>query len=63
MLRRGVRFVKSSYRRTDSVNAVLDELGWPILSKRCKDARLILLYKIINSLHCKLVPWTHSSQN
>ena len=27
-----------------------DELGWPILSKRRKDARLILFYKIINNL-------------
>ena len=26
------------------------KLGWPILSKRRKDARLILFYKIINNL-------------
>ena len=38
------------YKRTDSVTAMLDELGWPILSKRRKDARLILFYKIINNL-------------
>ena len=38
------------YKRTDSLTAMLDELGWPILSKRCKDARLILFYKIINNL-------------
>ena len=44
------RFVKSRYKRTDSVTAMLDELGWPILSKRRKDARLILFYKIINNL-------------
>ena len=43
-------FVKSRYKRTDSVTAMLDELGWPILSKRRKDARLILFYKIINNL-------------
>ena len=48
--RRAARFVKSRYRRTDSVTAMLDELGWPILFKRHKDARLILLYKIINNL-------------
>ena len=48
--RRAARFVKSKYRRTDSVTAMLDELGWPILSKRRKDARLILFYKIINNL-------------
>ena len=44
------RFVKSRYRRTDSVTVMLDELGWPILSKRRKDARLILFYKIIDNL-------------
>ena len=48
--RRATRFVKSRYKRTDSVTAMLDELGWPILSKRRKDARLILFYKIINNL-------------
>ena len=48
--RRAARFVKSRYRRTDSVTAMLHELGWPILSKRRKDARLILFYKIINNL-------------
>ena len=37
-------------KRTDSVTAMLDELGWPFLSKRRKDARLILFYKIINNL-------------
>ena len=48
--RRAARFVKSRYRRTDSVTAMLDELGWPILSKRRKDTRLILFYKTINNL-------------
>ena len=48
--RRAARFVKSRYKRADSVTAMLDELGWPILSKRRKDARLILFYKIINNL-------------
>ena len=46
VLRRAARFVKS----TDSVTAMLDDLGWPILSKRRKDARLILFYKIMNNL-------------
>ena len=32
--RRAARFVKSRYKRTDSVTAMLDKLGWPILSKR-----------------------------
>ena len=37
-------------RRVFSVTAMLEELGWPILSKRRKDVRLILFYKIINNL-------------
>ena len=45
--RRAARFVKSRYKRTDRVTAMLDELGWPILSKRRKDVRLILFYKTI----------------
>ena len=48
--RRAARFVKSRYKRTDSVTAMLNKLGWPILSKRRKDARLILFYKVINNL-------------
>ena len=36
-------------RETESVIAMLNELGWPSLSKSCEDARLIL-YKIINNL-------------
>ena len=43
--RRAARFVKSRYRRTDSVTAMLDELGWPILSKRRKDS--FFFYKIM----------------
>ena len=39
---------------------MLDELGWPILSKRRKDARLILFYKIINNLgYLAQVPHEH----
>ena len=48
--RRAARFVKSKYKRTESVTAMLNELGWHSLSKRREDARLILFYKIINNL-------------
>ena len=48
--RRAARFVKSKYKRTESVAAMLNELGWHFLSKRREDARLILFYKIINNL-------------
>ena len=47
--RRAARFVKSKYKRTESVTAMLNELGWHSLSKRREDARLILFYKIINN--------------
>ena len=33
-----------------SVSDMLDELGWPPLSQRRQEARLILFYKIINGL-------------
>ena len=45
--RRAARFVKSRYSRYSSVS---DMLGWPPLSQRRQDARLILFYKIINGL-------------
>ena len=48
---RAARFVKSMYTRYSSVSDMLDELGWPSLSQRRQEARLILFYqKIINGL-------------
>ena len=55
--RRAARFVKCKYSRFESVQLLLDDLGWPLLSKRRKDARLILFYKIINNL--ANVPYEH----
>ena len=48
--RRAARFVKSRYSRYSSVSDILYVLGWPPLSQRCQEARLILFYKIINGL-------------
>ena len=48
--RMAARCVKSKYKRTESVTAMLNELSWHSLSKRREDARLILFYKIINNL-------------
>ena len=49
--RRTARFVKSMYSRYSSVSDMLDVLGWPPLSQRRQEARLILFfYKIINGL-------------
>ena len=48
--RRAARFVKSRYSRYSSVSDMIDVLGWPSLSRRRQEARLILFYKIINGL-------------
>ena len=48
-------------RETESVTAMLNELGWPSLSKKCEDARLIQFYKIINNL--AKVPHEHILTN
>ena len=47
---RATRFVKSRYAIYSSVSDMLDELGWPPLSHRKHEARLILFNKIINGL-------------
>ena len=48
--RRAARFVKSDYRRTSSVTAMLDELGWKNLADRRRELRLALLYKVTHGL-------------
>ena len=48
--RRAARLIKSRYSRYSSVSDMLDVLGWTPLSQRRQEARLILFYKIINSL-------------
>ena len=48
--RRAARFVKSRYTRYSSFSDILDELGWPPLSQRTQEDRLILFYKIMNGL-------------
>ena len=45
--RRAARFVNNRYSRYSSVS---DVLGWPPLSQRRQEARLILFYKMINDL-------------
>ena len=48
--RRAARLVKSRYSRYSSVSHMLDVLGWTPLSQKRQEARLILFYKLINSL-------------
>ena len=50
MQRRAVRFVKSRYSRYSNVSDMFDVLGWPPLSQRRQEARLILFYKMIYGL-------------
>ena len=48
--RQAARFVKSRYSRYPSISDMLDVLGWLPLYQRRQEARLIMLYKIINDL-------------
>ena len=48
--RRAARLVKSRYSRYSSVSDMFDVLGWPPLSQRRQEARLILFHNIINGL-------------
>ena len=50
ILRRGARFVFNDYSRTSSVTAMLSKLDWVPLAERRRDARLTLMFKIINDL-------------
>ena len=50
MQRQAARFVKSRYSRYSSVSDMLDVLGWPPLSQRRQEARLIFLNQINNVL-------------
>jgi hypothetical protein len=48
--RRAARFIYSDYKRTSSVTAMINELGWKPLNERRKEQRLVLLFKIVNDL-------------
>ena len=48
--RRAARFVKWDYRRTSSVTAMIQELGWKNLADRRRELRLALLYKVTHKL-------------
>ena len=48
--RRAASFVKNDYRRDSSVTTMFQDLKWQPLADRCRDQRLIQLYKIINGL-------------
>ena len=46
--RRAARLVKSDYKTTSSVTAMLSELGWKDLASRRRDLRLALMYKVVH---------------
>ena len=48
--RRAARFVYNDYSRQSSVTDMLNELQWPSLQHRRMISRLVLLYKVVNSL-------------
>ena len=48
--RRTARWVLHRYHNTSSVTDMLNHLQWQTLERRRKDARLIMMYKIVNGL-------------
>ena len=50
--RRAARYVMSQYNRTDSVTNMLHTLQWETLEQRRAKSKLIMGYRIVNSLVC-----------
>ena len=48
--RRAARFVCSDYGRESSVTQMMNTLGWQPLATRRREARLVLLYKVVHGL-------------
>jgi hypothetical protein len=48
--RRAARFAVGDYGQTSSVTGMLDELGWPTLEQRRKEAKLVMLYRVVHQL-------------
>jgi len=48
--RRAARFVSGKYCRQASVGAMLQSLGWETLQERRRQAKAVMIYKIINNL-------------
>ncbi|CAH1247588.1 Hypp7951 [Branchiostoma lanceolatum] len=47
--RRAARVTLNDYRRTSSVTQMLNDLQWPLLSERRRNARLTFFYKLVNN--------------
>ena len=48
--RSAARFVCNRYHNKSSITEMLDDLNWPTLAERCRQARLSFMYKIVNGL-------------
>ena len=46
--RKAVRYVFNDWRKTSSVSAMINNLGWPLLEEKRKILNLLMLHKIIN---------------
>ncbi|XP_066268522.1 uncharacterized protein [Branchiostoma lanceolatum] len=47
--RRAARLTLNDFRRTSSVTQMLNDLQWPLLSERKRNARLTFFYKLVNN--------------
>ena len=48
--RRAARFVKGDYKTTSSTSQMMRDLGWPTLQDRRVNAKLVMVYRIVNHL-------------
>ena len=48
--RRAARFVMNNFSRYSSVSRMLNQLGWPMLKQPRNEAKVIMMYKILNNL-------------
>ena len=46
--RRAARFVTGNYRRTCSLNSMLQQLQWPTLQERRAASKMVMMYRIVN---------------
>ena len=46
--RQYARFICGDYRRTSSVTTMLNQLQWPTLQDRRKQAKIVMMYRFIN---------------
>ena len=60
--RRAARFVKGDYRTTSSTSQMIRDIGWKPLVERRSNAKVILIYRIINGLvQIPVSPFLHPS--